>query len=70
MKNRAIQVKMVKTNEGYEPYQGSQPSQPVAHDYSAIVQEVLTGVAASVIIYMGADTIRQSILHIVRTKIT
>lgn len=63
MRNRAIQVKMVKTNEG------CQPSQPVTPDYSAIVQEVLTGVAASVIIYMGADTIRQSILHIVRTKI-
>ncbi len=64
MRNRAIQVKMVKTNEG------SQPSQTFTPDYSALVEEILTGVAASVIIYMGADTIRQSILHIVRTKIT
>lgn len=67
MRNRAIQVKMVKTSE--EP---PQPSPKVDH-YVALatvsVERIAENVTAALVLYMIADTFRQSVLHVVRTKI-
>lgn len=67
MRSRALQVKVVKTND--EP---PQPSPKVDH-YVALAtvtgERIAENIVAGVILYMLVDTVRQSILHVVQVKI-
>lgn len=63
MRNRAIQVKLVKADD-----ESKEPTLTAGH-VAVMAQEVCINITIGVLFYLAADTARQTILHVVRTKI-
>lgn len=61
-KNRSVVMKMVEDKQ-----MALEPAEPV--DYSAISQELVKSLGTLIVVYVTADTIRQSLLLVLKTKV-
>lgn len=57
--NRSLRVKMVKDENVYD-----EPT-----DYNELIETISKNVFAGILIYIGADTIRKSVIYAVSAKI-
>jgi len=65
-KNRTLQLKLINSRKA-TPEPSTPPSHPV--DPSDIVMTVAVGTMVVIATYMAADTLRQSIIYTVCTKV-
>lgn len=67
-KNRSLLVKMIKDVSPEETQETQEHINWGAHAH-VLIDEATTGVAAIIIVYMAADTLRKCIIHTVATKV-